>query len=1100
MLNNTYFYRLYFTFFLLVVHCSWSQTSNDPPVLTATGNQVYCPLSQINVVTDFNIFDSDDSAIEAVHVQISTGYDASSDRLILTGTHPNVTDTWSVLEGKLTLRGNGTALVSYVDAIAAVKEVVFQSTSTNPSDKFFSFTIGDVNFLPQTGHYYEYVPSLSITWTSARAAAEVRTYFGLKGYLATITSIEEAQLSGEQAAGAGWIGGSDEQTEGVWKWMTGPEAGTTFWNGGINGTTPNFAFWNTGEPNQSGDEDYAHVTAPGVGIPGSWNDLSNTGGTSGDYQPKGYIVEYGGTPGDPILNISASTQIYVTKMATTIANSSCGAGSVILEAFATTPTATILWFDAATGGNLIGSGNQLTTPVINTTTTYYALASENGCLTGVRTQVVATINSIPTITSTVNALVCDFGSGNLSATASAGNINWYDTPTGGISLHTGNTFTTPSLNNTTTYYVDATLNGCTTQTRTAVTLNVQKTPLPTAPAIQTFCDIENATFADLTITGTNILWYASSIGGTALNETEPLISTTYYASQTVNTCESSARLPVAVTVFETVIIPNQSNIPNLELCDTNMDGDDTNGFVSFDLTLNESVLLNGKSASDFTFSYFTDAAFTNPIITPTAFTNTVQFSQTMYVRIENNLNTTCFTEASFNIIVNELPVIQPNIIFKNCDEDGVPDGFTNYNLNEANDVISFNNSAGLTFSYYATWNDANAGLNALDASLYNNTNGNTVYARVENENACYRICTVNLQVSTTSFPQGYLQELENCDDDTVIDGFREFNLSNASTSLLSNFPTGQNLSVHYFRNLNDAQLEQNEILNQTSYVNETAFSQVLYVRVESDDNGECFGLGPHVLLTVHPRPEFEVDNSAIYCLDNNPITLTTFNPKGNYTYEWMDENGQIVSVLPYATVVSGGNYTVLATSNFGCESFPVSFPVVESAIANITSEDIIIVELSDNNSITINNDNNNLGIGDYEFALDNINGPYQDQPYFDRVGAGAHIIYVNDKNLCGIATLDIFILGFPKFFTPNNDGNNDTWHVKGLGNDFTNASIVSVFDRYGKLIKQINAKNGFWDGTFNGQQLIGDDYWFVAQLIETSGNVRTFRGHFSLVR
>jgi len=96
--------------------------------------------------------------------------------------------------------------------------------------------------------------------------------------------------------------------------------------------------------------------------------------------------------------------------------------------------------------------------------------------------------------------------------------------------------------------------------------------------------------------------------------------------------------------------------------------------------------------------------------------------------------------------------------------------------------------------------------------------------------------------------------------------------------------------------------------------------------------------------------------------------------------------------------------------------------------------------------------------------------------------------------------LDIFILGFPKFFTPNNDGNNDTWHVKGLGNDFTNASIVSVFDRYGKLIKQINAKNGFWDGTFNGQQLIGDDYWFVAQLIETSGNVRTFRGHFSLVR
>lgn len=1099
MFNNKYTCQLFFVIIFLVGNYSWTQTANQPPVLSATGNQNYCPLTQINVATDFNIVDPDDSTITAVYVQISTGYDAGSDQLFLTGSHPNITTLWSTLEGKLTIRGFGPS-VSYADAIAAVKEVVFQSTSTNPTDKFFSFTIGDANFLPTTGHYYEYVPNLGITWTNARAAAELSTYYGLKGYLATITSVEEAQLSGEQAAGAGWIGGSDEQSEGIWRWMTGPEAGLIFWNGGINGTTPNFAFWNTGEPNQSGNEDYAHVTAPGVGIPGSWNDLSNTGGTSGDYQPKGYIVEYGGSPGDPILNISASTQIHVTKIATTIANSRCGAGSVILEAFATTPTATVLWYDAATGGTLVGSGNQLTTPVINTTTTYYALASENGCLTGVRTPVVATINPIPSITSTSNALVCDFGSGNLSATASAGNINWYATPTGGISLHTGNTFTTPSLNNTTTYYVDATLNGCTTPMRTSVTLNVQKTPLPIATAIQTFCDIENATLADLTITGTNILWYASSTGGTALNETEPLISTTYYASQTLNTCESSARLPVAVTIFETVVIPNQSNIPNLELCDTNMDGDDTNGFVSFDLTLNESVLLNGKSASDYTCSYFTDSAYINPIITPSAFTNTVQFLQTIYVRIENNLNTTCFTDASFNIIINELPVIQPNIIFKNCDEDGFPDGFTNYNLNEANDIISFNNPSGLTFSYYATWNDANAGVNALDASLYNNTNGNTVYARVENENGCYRICTVNLQVSTTSFPQGYLQELEHCDDDAMIDGFHEFNLSDATALLLSNFPLGQNLSAHYYRTLNDAQLEQNEILNQTSYVNETAFSQVLYVRVESDDNGDCFGLGPHVLLTVHPRPEFEVDNSAIYCLDNNPITLTTFNPKGNYTYEWMDENGQIVSVLPYATVVSGGNYTVFATSDFGCESFPVSFTVVESAIANITLEDITIVELSDNNSITINNDNNNLGIGDYEFSLDNINGPYQDRAFFDRVGAGAHTIFVKDKNLCGIATLDIFILGFPKFFTPNNDGNNDTWHVKGLGDDFSNASTVSVFDRYGKLIKQINAKNGFWDGTFNGQQLMGSDYWFVAELIETSGNVRTFRGHFSLVR
>src|SRR5690606_10997436 len=89
-----------------------------------------------------------------------------------------------------------------------------------------------------------------------------------------------------------------------------PEAGTIFWNGGPNGSAPagQYSNWNSGEPNNLGDENYAHITAPGVGVRGSWNDLSNTGGASGDYQPKGYIVEYG-WPGDIPINISGSTKI-----------------------------------------------------------------------------------------------------------------------------------------------------------------------------------------------------------------------------------------------------------------------------------------------------------------------------------------------------------------------------------------------------------------------------------------------------------------------------------------------------------------------------------------------------------------------------------------------------------------------------------------------------------------------------------------------------------------------------------------------------------------------------------------------------------------------
>ncbi|MCK0160754.1 PA14 domain-containing protein [Allomuricauda sp. F6463D] len=290
--------------------------ANDPPTISATGDQQFCPSDTISVVESVSITDSDSSTLDAVYVQITSNYDVSGDLLSLTGTHPNITASWDTSEGRLLLNGPATL----AEFEAAVDAVVFQTTATVASGdtRTFSIVLNEANYLESTGHYYEYVPSLGITWTAARNAAALRTFYGLQGYLATITVQDESDLLGAQAPGAGWIGASDATTEGDWYWVTGPEAGTLFWRGTAGGTAFAYEFWNSGEPNQSGNEDYAHITAPGVGLDGSWNDLSNTGASSGVYQPQGYLVEYGGMPGDPPYpDLAATTTITVENTAPT---------------------------------------------------------------------------------------------------------------------------------------------------------------------------------------------------------------------------------------------------------------------------------------------------------------------------------------------------------------------------------------------------------------------------------------------------------------------------------------------------------------------------------------------------------------------------------------------------------------------------------------------------------------------------------------------------------------------------------------------------------------------------------------------------------------
>ncbi|MBS3739017.1 MAG: T9SS type B sorting domain-containing protein, partial [Psychroflexus sp.] len=143
------------------------------------------------------------------------------------------------------------------------------------------------------------------------------------------------------------------------------------------------------------------------------------------------------------------------------------------------------------------------------------------------------------------------------------------------------------------------------------------------------------------------------------------------------------------------------------------------------------------------------------------------------------------------------------------------------------------------------------------------------------------------------------------------------------------------------------------------------------------------------------------------------------------------------------------------------------------------------------------------GQGNFEFQLDN--GPWeslapgQTTLVFSNVLPGTHIIRGRDDAGCGVTAVEFTMIDFPPFFTPNQDGVNETWNITGLSNQ-PNAKIY-IFDRYGKLLKQLSPTGEGWDGTFNGSNMPSQDYWFRVEFIEpTTGNPSTFKSHFTLKR
>ena len=181
----------------------------------------------------------------------------------------------------------------------AVLRSVAYGGGANGDIQGVSINLGRPIYSSDNGHYYEFVQydnAASKTWTNALNDADKKTFLGLKGYLATVTSGNENKFMNDRIKESGWIGGSSLGTVGanrVWKWVTGPETNTTFWNGNESGAAVGgkYVNWASNEPNNSlgpntdfalNNEPYAHFYDNGT-----WNDFANSNSAL-----KGYWVEY----------------------------------------------------------------------------------------------------------------------------------------------------------------------------------------------------------------------------------------------------------------------------------------------------------------------------------------------------------------------------------------------------------------------------------------------------------------------------------------------------------------------------------------------------------------------------------------------------------------------------------------------------------------------------------------------------------------------------------------------------------------------------------------------------------------------------------------
>ena len=840
----------------------------------------------------------------------------------------------------------------------------------------------------------------------------------------------------------------------------------------------------------------AFTSTTGLTINATTGDITPNTSTPGNYVVTYSTLAAGGCPSVPV-----STNVVITATPTATITY---AGSPFCASLSTAQAVTLNGTASFSGGTYTSTPAGLTinsttgaiTPSTSAPGNYvvtYTIVASGGC-----SQVTATtpieIKPVPVATAIQSAnTICSLSSATISLSSNliGTTFNWtiIQSNVTGATIGSGNLINQTLTNSSYSpgnviYEITPTANGC---VGSPIQSTVIVNPIPDAianPNSQNICSGQSTSInLSGSVLGTTFNWTVNQTdvvganpgSGNSINQILNSNSTNfgiadYTITPTANNCIGN---PINVRINITskpviVATPNQQIICSGDtIIPINLSSNITG------TTYNWSVIqTNANGATNGSGNSITQTLTNN---------NSIQ-GEVLY-NINSILNSCPGNSTTALVKVNPRPTVTSNSINQAICS------------NENTNIILSSNLSATTFSWLVTQNNVTGALpgsgNNINQTLVNNNliPGLATYNVTPVDSGCIGL-PLSIPVIVKPIPQ--LTNISNpsiCSNQTTnIPLTSTVSGGTFSWTSISYGPTG------------DSNGTGNQIAQQLQ--NSGNSIGIVNYTVSPISNG-CTGNPGIFSVRVLPLPKPILTDGAICVNASGSVIQNYLLDSGlgnlNHTFNWTFNGNPIPNSFQSTYLASViGTYTVVATNTItGCVSSPAVSAIISTANPAVSLYAYVENNISNSASVTVIV---NSGTGPFLYQLDN--GPFQTSNVFTLVPSGLHTITVQDAFNCTNLKTSTLVIDFPNYFTPNGDNYNDYWNIYAIQNQ--PSAKIYIFDRYGKLITQLNPLGQGWDGNYNGNPLPATDYWFVLEYIEkdsSGSNVwRTFKSHFSLLR